>query len=419
MEFAHKANKKEAVSANNYTQLLRNALNGVYFDYEDIGYDCDSLEIDVLDQWLDKAQNYVKQNNPSEAILICKACIEEYAVWLRESDCEVIDYVDESYLYRPFELLIQTLSMQGTDCKALFDYCKSEMQNPKYKGIIYNNFSELFMKLSVMVGSNDFIALQDKLLKEINNKSSWEAKKILHGKIDFYENNNQPDKVWDIIRENLQIEDFREKLTKKLITENKLQEAKKLINDFISKNGDKNLYSWNELKLQIAQKEKDIPEIRRVSFLFIESHFEKEYYKIYKSTFAKEEWAETVEKLIKHYEKRHATNWFSNSIANILKTENQEERLMKYVEKHLNVDELEKYHTVFSSSFPEKTLALFRQTIDKYAQNTGRDIYERIASLFKKMIKIKGGNELVREMITQYRVLYKNRRAMMEIINRF
>jgi hypothetical protein len=34
------------------------------------------------------------------------------------------------------------------------------------------------------------------------------------------------------------------------------------------------------------------------------------------------------------------------------------------------------------------------------------------------MVKIEGGNKVVREMITQYRVLYKNRKAMMEILNR-
>ena len=95
LEFAHKANKKETVETNNnnYTQLLRDALDGLYFDYEDIEYDYDCIEIDVLDQWLDKAQNYVEQNNPAEALLIWKACIEEYAAWCKESDCEVIDYI--------------------------------------------------------------------------------------------------------------------------------------------------------------------------------------------------------------------------------------------------------------------------------------------------------------------------------------
>jgi hypothetical protein len=35
------------------------------------------------------------------------------------------------------------------------------------------------------------------------------------------------------------------------------------------------------------------------------------------------------------------------------------------------------------------------------------------------MVKISGGNELVKEMISQYRILYKNRKAMMEIMNKF
>jgi len=295
------------------------------------------------------------------------------------------------------------------------------MSKPKYKGTgMYNSFNDLLMDLSVATGLIDFITLQDNLLKEISDKSSYEAKTILRRKIDFYRNNNQPDKADEVIKNNLQIESFREELTKKLIAENKLQEAKKLINEFISKKADNyNLNPWLKLKLQVAQKEKDTPEIRHISFQFIETGFKTEYYKIYQSTFAKEEWAEQVEKLIKQYGKRQNSNWFNASIADVLQAEKQDERLMNYIEKHLSVDILEEYHTAFSSSFPEKTLAMFRKAIDQHAQNTGREIYERIVQLFAKMVKIKGGNELVREMISQYRTIYKNRRAMMEIINRF
>ena len=78
-----------------------------------------------------------------------------------------------------------------------------------------------------------------------------------------------------------------------------------------------------------------------------------------------------------------------------------------------------KYHAAFAASFPKKTLDLFSKAIDKYAENTGRSIYENIVRLFTKMVKIEGGNIIVREMISQYRIIYKNRKAMMEIINRF
>jgi hypothetical protein len=354
LEFAHKTSKKDT---NNYTQILRNALDGLYFDYEDISHDYDSIEIDVLDQWLDKAKKHTDSGNTGEAILICKACIEEYAEWYKESDCDVLDYIDSSYQERPFDILIQTLSKPGTDCKALFDYCKSEMVKSKYKeSEMYDGFSELLKKLSVMVGSDDFIALQDKLLHEIKDKSSWEAQKILRQKIDFYQSNGQADKAWDVIKGNLQIENFREEMTKKLIMEKKLDEAKKLINDIISKNNaeDRHPGSWYDLRLQIAQKENDTPVIRSTSLRFIESHFNDKYYQIYKSTFAKEDWQKEVEKLIQNYEKQSKTNWFRASVADILQAEKYEERLMKYIEKYLTVDNLEQYYKDFSSSFPEK-----------------------------------------------------------------
>jgi len=421
LEFANKIKKSETKNVNNYNQLLQDALDGLNFDYEDIGYDYDSIEIDVLDQWLDKAQKFANQNNPEEAMLICKACIEEYASWLKETDCEVLDYMDPTYQDRPFDILTQIYSMQGIDQKELLDYCKSEMSKSKYKNTeLFSGFSDLFMNLSVAVGSDDFITLQDELLRDISDKSSYEAKTILQRKIEFYRSNNQKDKADEVIKKNLQIESFREELTRKLIAENKLQDAKKLINDFISNKADNyNLNSWLKLKLQIAQKEKDMSEIRKISFKFIETSFDSEYYNIFKKTFTNEEWLEQVEKLMKKYEKSHHSNWFNPSIADVLKAEKHVERLLKYIEKHLSIDILEEYHTAFSSSFPEKTLAMFRKVADEYAQRTGREIYERIVQLFAKMKKIKGGNELVREMISQYRVLYKNRRAMMEIINKF
>ena len=69
-----------------------------------------------------------------------------------------------------------------------------------------------------------------------------------------------------------------------------------------------------------------------------------------------------------------------------------------------------------ASSFPEETLSLFRKAIDQYAEkNTGRNYYEHIVDLMKKMINIKGGKKVVYDMINQYKTQYKNRRAMMEI----
>jgi len=426
LKFANTANQKNVkVSSvtNPYTQILQSALNefDVAPDYDNSYYDEYLIEIDVLDQWYDKAEEYVNAHNPVEAILICKACIEEFADWYEHEDIE-IEYIDSIYMEKPFEILKQTLSMPGTDCKELFDYCKSEIVKPKYKHAGMDRyFDRLFMELSLIIGSNDFILRQDELLQNIDDKSSNKAEEILQRKIDFYQKKQQHDDAWNIIRENLQIESFRRKLTEKFIAEGKFKEAKGLINEFISTNEDSRwlLASWHELKLQIAQKENDVPEIRRISFSFIKTAFNDKYYKIYKSAFTKKEWPEKAENLIKHYQKSYG-NRFCSSIADVLNAEKQSERLMKYIAQNLSINNLESYYTGFSSHFPEKTLDMFRLAIDKYAQDTtGQKYYEHIADLFKKMTRIKGGKTVVKDMISQYLVLYKRRKNMVEIMKKF
>ena len=162
-EFAHKVNINEI---NNYSRKIREELNSVSFDYKDIEGDVDYLDMDALDQWLDKAQDYADQNNPDEAILICKAYIEEFASWIIKQESAIADNIDVTYKERPFLILNVILSMQGPDYKDLFDYCKSEIVKSKYKGTeMFDGFSNLLTKLSIMLGSKDFTAMNNQLIQ--------------------------------------------------------------------------------------------------------------------------------------------------------------------------------------------------------------------------------------------------------------
>lgn len=414
LEFSQKISSN---GRNNYSGIIRTALKKLYFNDEDLyDYDESDIEIDILDQWIDKARQFVNKENFSEAILVCKACIEEYADWLWETESDIQDYIDEGYQYSPFEILGEIISKSDVFSTELYDYCKTEMSKRKYKNTgIYGAFNDLMGQLAPTVAPENFIEFQDQLLNAISDKKSDEAKQVIQRKIDFYNNTEQPEKAWDLIAGNIQIESYRKKWAEKKIAENKLEEAKKLIMDFLSTNNGYHQYRWNELLLMIAQREKDIPAIRKISFSFIDNHLKTEYYQTYKSTYTAQEWLHEIENLIRHYQKNN--RFFSSNIAEILLAENQTERLMNYVEKYLSIEILDKYHTHFPS--PEKTLILFRRGIDEYVQkNIGRTHYEYTARLLTKMNKIKGGKVVVDEMIMQYKLLYKNRKAMMEILNR-
>jgi hypothetical protein len=128
------------------------------------------------------------------------------------------------------------------------------------------------------------------------------------------------------------------------------------------------------------------------------------------------EWVDEREKLFLRYSgKKH----FGSSAANLLAAENEVERLLNYIEKYLSMNELERYYKVFTSDYPEKTLDLFKKVLVPYAANTGRDCYEHILSVLKKMSRIKGGKKAASDLAADFRIQYKNRRAMMEVLGGF
>jgi hypothetical protein len=411
-----------SVKGNKYSKLIRTALASVSYDGDGY-YSEECLDIDALDQWIEKARSCVSLKQYDEAILICKAVIEEYSQWLYDVGEDISPYFPPEYQSVPFSIIHDTT--EHIDKKELFKYCLTEMKKEKYeKTDFYHCFQQLFENLAVTVDPDAFIAMQDKLLANVKDKSSNEAENILQRKINFYQRLGQKKKAWDLINENIQIESFRLEVVKKEIEKQNFKMAKKLINDFIDdfvnvhgKDPEKYFNgTWLGLLLDIAQKEKDIPTVRKLSYRFIEDYFSKEHYQIYKATFSPTEWVDEREKLFLRYS---GEKGFSHSAAEFLVAENEIERLLIYVEKHLYMDILERYYKVFSSDYPEKTLEMFKKVIVPYATNTGRGYYEQILSLLKKMSQIKGGKEAASDLVEDFRLQYKNRRAMMEVLSGF
>jgi len=413
LEFSSRARTK---NENPYFEILRKALKNVRFDYEDFYYSEDRFEIEPLDEWLEKAKNCLKHEKYEEALLISQASIEEYADWCSNVDNEICDYIETDYYESVFFDILHKIVEKTTEFnKKLYDYCKQEMQKSKYQN--FDCFNDLLAKLATKTDPTEFIELQDSMLKKISDKSSFEAKKIFDRKIQFYRSVGQTEKADEIIENNLQIEDFCRQAVEKRISNQQYNDAKKLINNYLKRDPSYSRY-WDERLLDIAQKEKDVPTIRKITFKLIDSHFNKKYYEIYRSTFSAEEWATELEKLIQHYGgKLNNKLSFSASIADVLVAEKADERLMTYLEKYNDVQIIDRYYAAVSVSFSERTLSLFRKTIDIFAEkNLGRDKYEYISGLLKKMQNIKGGKTVVNEMVTNYRTIYKNRPAMMEIL---
>ncbi|MDR2743542.1 MAG: hypothetical protein LBB98_15530 [Treponema sp.] len=387
-------------------------------------YGEDWISIDVLDQWLEKARDYLNQRNYHEAVLAAQACIEEFAYWQENSDSDISELVYDGYQSEPFEVLTGAARSQEVNIRELFDYCMKEMPKKKYAGTMaYDNFNDLLLELlkagKEELNAGAFISLQNSLLESVTDKSSYEAQKILQREIDYYKSRHKYKKAWEIIEENIQIVAFRRMLVEKKIEQRDYDAAKKLIYDFVNADPKRERHpsEWDDFLLTIAKEEKDTPALRKISRICIDDYFRADYFPLYKSTFTDGEWAEAMEDLITYY--KNKTRGFSSSVADVLTAGNVAERLLEYIEKYPFIENLDKYYTVFAKAFPEKTLALFRKSVDRYAEsNTGRTSYEHIAELLRKMTEIPNGGAVVTGMINEYRTRYKIRRAMVEVLDR-
>ena len=414
------ASNVENTKGNKYSNIIKNVLASFSSTYEGDYYDEEYQEIEELEQWIKKAWNCIESKKYEDAILISKAIIEEYSQWLGNIDEDFSYVLSYEYQSEPFEIIQQAL--EHGDKNELFNYCLTEMDKEKYVDTEFiDGFHQLLESLALTVDPYAFITMQDRLLADIEDKSSREAKKILERKINFFKRLGQEEKAWALIKENMQIESFCLDVVNKKIEERDFPAAKKIINELLEeRKKDARFYNndnWHRLLLDIAQKEKDKPAIKELAYGFIRNEFREEYYKIYKAVFDPDEWAEEREKLITHYSKK---NYFSISVADFLVAENDSGRLVKYIEKYPTVNNLDKYFTILSYDYPEKTLDLFIKAIDSYAgAHTGRSHYEYILSLLKKISKINGGKKAALDLVAVFKQNYKGRRAMMEVMGKF
>lgn len=425
LEFATRQKQTAENDSINYSQIIREGLEDIYFDDEDYyDYQYNDVQIDILDEWLAKARQCIEEKEYAEAVLIAKACLEEYAEWAsNEMESEYSDYIPEDYSYEPVNILKQAKANGYLSAKELLDYCRCEAQKKKYESTgIDGELEELILELTNETDPEAYIALLDKELKQLSDKSSYVAENLLKRKIKFYQEREEAEKAWKIIEGNIQIESFRKQAVEKFIAGKKHNEAKKLINDFLKTKESNDSYygrrsEWDDYLLQIAQDENDKDEIRRLSKGFIEGRFDLKYYNIFKSTFSADAWPAEIEKLVKKYQV--TGGWFYDGVAEVFIEEKLTGRFLTYLTHNANADNLERYYKHVAPQFPKETLDLFKQTIDNTMKNTGRNVYERTTQLFKLMLDIEGGKDIVRQMIANYKIQYRNRKAMVEILDGF
>ncbi len=99
----------------------------------------------------------------------------------------------------------------------------------------------------------------------------------------------------------------------------------------------------------------------------------------------------------------------------LYKEEKLYDRLLTCVINSPGLYTLQEYENVLKKEYPEQILNKYKNEVNKMAVHTSdRKHYAYLVSLLRRMQKMKGGSKLVKQIVGEWKLKYKNRPAMMD-----
>lgn len=135
-------------------------------------------------------------------------------------------------------------------------------------------------------------------------------------------------------------------------------------------------------------------------------------YKELKKQYTTEEWVVQREEIFKQLPKYA-------HIERLYKEEKLYDRLLEFVLQSNGLYALQEYEGILKKDYPEQLLIKYETEVNKMAVYTSdRKNYKQLVSLLRRMQKMKGGSKIVEKISEQWRMEYKNRRAMMDELSK-
>ena len=258
-------------------------------------------------------------------------------------------------------------------------------------------------------------------------KDSWELYKLIERKVDILRALHREEEAQATIKFYLYLPEIRKQEVERYIENQQYDETIKTLNEGIQiaqKKGELGtIKEWLEYKLSIYEQTENIPDlIDACKELFILENGDLAYYRKLKKYVAKEKWKTFLNammkqtKFIKYYLGGQCNE------ADIYAEEEDYESLLNLLSdtSHRSIEALLHYAHHLTEIYSDEILLLLHKSICKYAEeNVGRNHYEYIARILKETKKLKGGKALVQEIVEEFRVTYKRRPSMMEVLRNF
>lgn len=177
------------------------------------------------------------------------------------------------------------------------------------------------------------------------------------------------------------------------------------------------------LKLKIYEISDNAPKlIDTYRQLFILNNGNLEYYRKLKTLVPSEQWETFLDEMMGATKFSESFFYSGNVQADIYVEEKEYDRLFQLLSstKYDQLNALKKYASHLKNSHSEQLITMFIANLKDYAENhLGRTHYENIAHALLCMRSLNGGKAAVNRLVGEFRIKYKRRAAMMEVLGGF
>lgn len=419
-----------------YRAEIQSVFNDSYYNrksryhnrYDD--FDCDwETVFNRMDIFLEKADFFLNVGNIDTTIDIALQTLrsigENYEDGLLYND----DLYPSDYCEQAGDLLIKVIEHPKTTQKqktAILQELGQLAKLSTYRDYDLYDIDELLMKINLSVQSAEkALELIDKLLEE--RKDTYDLYQIVLRKVNLLTGLHEEQKAADTIRQYIYLTEIREMEVDKLIASCQYDEAIRLLNEGIEiaekEEHIGTVDEWLKTKLRIYEMTHQTSDvINTCRLLFVSGRDRLEYYSKLKTLVPKEEWKSFLDTMMKETQFSKYFSFGENDEAEIYVREKDYERLFMLL-LSVNYNQLKalmKYAHHLKNTHSEPLIAMYASLLNDYAeQNMGRNHYEFVAQALLCAKKLNGGQEAVKRLVAEFRIKYKRRPAMMEVLARF
>jgi hypothetical protein len=384
---------------------------------------------------LHAAENALKIGEHKETFLIVTAIAPECISAIQsmdDSDGECGDAISLA-----FELTAKLLNDTSDNVfrDEVFEWILDQAKNNDYDD--YGCADALYPLLTEAVDSDikaaKVDAFLDSQLKHNKEREGWSGeynnRRILGLKYDLYIKTNQSAKAEKIIQDNIHIHDFREIIVKRELVSKKYDKAIKLIKEGITI-AEKEGYpgtenNWKEMLLEVYKETGNQKETRNTALeLYFSAHDSIKFYRIYKNTFANEEWPAALKKITdqlsrKQDKTRSLCPVVNPELAQVYIEEKMWPELYEMISKNPRIHELTNYSKYLVDDYASEILVLYKKAIETEAQRASdRKEYKRITDYIIEMANMGHGKKQAKSLTESLIDQYKKRPAMIEELSK-